>query len=592
MYHAEAELNNIVHHPYYNADYLFGLLTRAGLLLGSDISALQAKLSVPLNKGIDLIQWLAGLRLPRRDGKGTVIEEHDILALVSADQGWDFRRLDPLKLDMEVVTKTLPASFARRRLVLPVGWAGENVLEIACYDPLDKELFEDLKRACKTRTKIIVATKLDIERLIREFFDFKKSIQAAQNVLSAPDVDIANLEQYVQLATADAHTSDQYVQKAVDHLFQYALSQRASDIHIEPKRNESVVRLRIDGILHTIYRIPRVVHDAMCSRIKGLSRMDIAEKRRPQDGRMKIGWNDEEAEVRVSTVPVAFGEKVVLRLQSADTLFSDLGKLGFSARDLEAYENFLKHTHGIILVTGPTGSGKSTTLYSTLRHLSSPDVNIVTVEDPIEMVHEEFNQIAVQPQIDVTFSTILRNILRQDPDIVMIGEIRDSETARYAVQAALTGHLVFSTLHTNDSVSAVTRLKDLGLEPYLVASTLRGVVAQRLVRKVCRHCRKAVSIPADTIKALGCTFEADPVKVSMGEGCSYCRNTGHLGRIGVYEVFSVTEASRELIHRERSEDELKRQAMKDGMKPLGYDACSKLLAGITSVDEVLRLCAT
>jgi len=591
MYHAEGKLNSTARHPYFDPDYLFDLILKAGLLYRSDISSLNAKLSVPEHKGLDIIQWLVGLRLPRRDGKGAIIEEHDLLSLVAKDQGWDFRRLDPIRLDMNVVTKTLPASFAKRRLVLPVGWAGQNILEIACYDPLDKELFEDLKRACKSQTKIVVATKSDIEKIIREFFDFRKSIQAAQNVLSTPDVDVANLEQYVQLASADGHTSDRYVQKAVDHLFQYALSQRASDIHIEPKRNESIVRLRIDGILHTIYRIPRVVHDAMCSRIKGLSRMDIAEKRRPQDGRMKIGWNNEEAEVRVSTVPVAFGEKVVLRLQSADILFSDLNKLGFSVRDLEAYENFLKHTHGIVLVTGPTGSGKSTTLYSTLRHLSSPDVNIVTVEDPIEMVHEEFNQIAVQPHIDVTFSTILRNILRQDPDIVMIGEIRDAETARYAVQAALTGHLVFSTLHTNDSVSAVTRLKDLGLEPYLIASTLRGVVAQRLVRKVCRHCRKSITIPADKIKGLGCAVEADPVRVAVGEGCSSCRNTGHLGRIGIYEVFSVTETSRDLIHQERSEEEVRRQALKDGMRPLRYDACSKLLAGITSVDEVLRLSA-
>ncbi len=584
-------MNNRTQHPYYDAKYLFQLLLKAGLLFSSDILVLEAKLSIPLRKGLDRVQWLAGLKLPRRDGKGSTITEHDILGLVAQDKKWDFRILDPLKLDMDLVTKTFPASFAKKRLVLPVGWAEKDVLEIACYDPLDQELFEDLRRACKTKTKVVVATKSDIERIIREFFDFKKSIQAAQNVLSAPDVDIANLEQYVQLASSDSHASDQYMQKAVDHLFQYALSQRASDIHIEPKRNESVVRFRIDGILHNIYTLPRVIHDAMCSRIKGLSRMDIAEKRRPQDGRMKIGWNNQEAEVRVSTVPVAFGEKIVLRLQSADILFSDLNKLGFSARDLESYESFLNYTHGIILVTGPTGSGKSTTLYSTLRHLSSPDVNIITVEDPIEMIHEEFNQIAVQPHIDVTFATILRNILRQDPDIVMIGEIRDGETARYAVQAALTGHLVFSTLHTNDAVSAVTRLKDLGLEPYLIASTLRGVVAQRLVRKVCKHCRKPITVPASKIKSLGCLAATDHIKIFKGEGCRHCRNTGHLGRIGVYEVFSITEPARDLIHHEAGEEELRRQARKDGMMPLKYDACSKLLEGITSMEEVLRLSA-
>ncbi|RKX58147.1 MAG: type II/IV secretion system protein, partial [Thermodesulfobacteriota bacterium] len=442
-------------HPYHDPDYIFPILEREGLLSKEQVAELTHKLSIRKRKGRDLVQWLDSLKLPRADSPDVNLMEADIISLIARDHKWTFRRLDPLRLDMEIVTKTLPASFARKRLVLPVSWE-DGELEIVCYDPEDQELQQDLERACQARTRISVAPRRDIERIISEFFDFKQSIAAAENVPKLPAVDISNLEQFVRLAAPNIAASDKYIQKAVDHLFQYALDQRASDIHIEPKRALSWIRIRIDGILHTIYRLPRVVHEPICTKIKTMSRLDIAEKRRPQDGRLKVAWKNKEAEVRVSTIPVAFGEKVVLRLQSEDILFSDLNKLGFSERDLRAYEHFIQNSHGIILITGPTGSGKSTTLYSTLRHLSSPDINIITVEDPIEMVYEEFNQIAVQPQIDVTFASILRNILRQDPDIVMIGEIRDGETARYAIQAALTGHLVFSTLHTNDAVSAIT----------------------------------------------------------------------------------------------------------------------------------------
>ncbi len=581
-------------HPYNDPDYLFGLLEEAGLLSSTQAEKLRRKLAVPRRKGLDLVQWLDSLGLVKANGEKEedILEESDILQLISRDRGWRFRRLDPLRLDMDVVTRTLPASFARRRLVLPIAWS-DGTLEVVCYDPMDRELKRDIERACKAKIRVSVAPKKDIERIIREFFDFKRSIAAAEDVLhKTPSVDISNLEQYVRLTSPEAAASDKHIQKAVDHLFQYALDQRASDIHIEPKRQESWIRMRIDGILHTVYRLPRVVHDAICTRIKALSRLDVAEKRRPQDGRMKVAWNGKDAEVRVSTVPVAFGEKMVLRLQSAEILFSPLDKLGFSPRDLEVYEGFLNHSHGMILMTGPTGSGKSTTLYSTLRHLSSPDINIVTIEDPIEMVHEEFNQIAVQPQIDVTFASILRNILRQDPDIIMIGEIRDIETARYAVQAALTGHLVFSTLHTNDSVGAVTRLRDLGLESYLIASTLLGVVAQRLVRMVCKSCGRPVSIPADELRALGCSVKQDQVEIIEASGCSKCRHTGYWGRIGVYEVFRVSEEIKGMIHHERDDVDIRKKAVKEGMTSLAFDACRKLLAGITSMEEVVRIAAS
>ncbi len=573
---------------YRDKDFIFRLLLENGLISQKELSFLEEKHHIAQRKGIDLIQWIDSLSLKRADLPERFLTEADILELVCKKKGWPFKRLDPLKLDMEVVTKTLPASFARTRLVLPLEWHG-NILEIASYNPEQQEVKEDIQRVCKADVTFVISPKADIERVIQEFFDFRSSIAAAQDFLTAPEVDISNLEQYVKLSGKELQASDKHINKAVDHLFQYALNERASDIHIEPKRKESVVRFRIDGVLHTIYRLPRVVHEALCTRIKALSRLDIAEKRRPQDGRIKLSWKDEDAEVRVSTIPVAFGEKVVLRLQSADILMSDLDSLGFSRRDFLAYTRFLQNTTGMILMTGPTGSGKSTTLYSTLRYLSSPEVNIVTIEDPIEMVYEDFNQIAVQPQIGVTFSTILRNILRQDPDIVMIGEIRDAETARYAVQASLTGHLVFSTLHTNDAAGAVTRLLDLGLEPYLIASTLLGVVAQRLVRTICPECKAETWISSKELEPFGCKLKNDRARVNFGKGCDTCRSTGYYGRIGIYEVLTVSPAIKSMIHKGASEAEIKKKALREGMRTLKFDACTKMLKGITTLDEILRV---
>ncbi len=576
-------------HPYFDSNYIFPLLRASGLLSQAQIEELLPKVVIAKRKGQDIVQWLDSLKIPRADSgdKQIPLDEADILAVIARDRNWPFRRLDPLKLDIEVVTKTLSSSFARKRLVLPLKWHGDE-LEICTYYPGDRELKEDLERACQVKTRMSVAPKKDIEGIIREFFDFKRSIAAAEDILATPAVDISNLEQYVRLMPPDSKGSDKYINQAVDHLFQYAMDQRASDIHIEPKRSETHVRLRIDGVLHTVYRLPRAIHDALCTRIKAMSRLDIAEKRRPQDGRLKIARRDYEAEVRVSTVPVAFGEKVVLRLQSAEILFSALDELGFAPTDLATYKAFLQRNHGMILMTGPTGSGKSTTLYSTLRYLSSPDVNIVTVEDPIEMVYEDFNQIAVQPQIGVTFASILRNILRQDPDIVMIGEIRDVETARYAVQAALTGHMVFSTLHTNDAAGAVTRLRDLGLEPYLIASTLIGIVAQRLVRKVCTRCARPASLPAERLAAIGCNAGASVAKIMQGQGCNICRGTGYFGRVGIYEVLPVSEKIRKIIHDSGEEQQIRRQAIESGMTTLRQDACRKLLKGITTMEEVIR----
>ena len=436
-----------------------------------------------------------------------------------------------------------------------------------------------------------MSTKDDIKKLISEFYGFKSSIAGAEGQLAGPAVDLGNLEQYVRLKSADEiQGTDEHVKNAVDFLFAYAYDQRASDIHVEPKRNELTIRMRIDGMLHTIHRLPKVIHPAMVSRIKTISRLNIAEKRKPQDGRIKIDHKGREAEVRVSTVPTAFGEKVVMRILDPEILFSDLGQLFVFKEDLAKYQGFIKQPHGIILVTGPTGSGKSTTLYSSLRNLASEAVNITTVEDPIEMIHESFNQIAVQPQVGITFGNIMRNILRQDPDIIMIGEMRDYETVQNAIQAALTGHLVLSTLHTNDAPSALTRLVDLGVERFLIASTVIGVVAQRLLRRVCRHCAEEFHLSPEEVKSSGLRLKTDsPLKLKRGAGCDHCRGTGYLGRVATLEVMPFSEKLRQLTMAGDESKSLKTAARAEGMSTLRENALKLMLKGETTYQEVLRV---
>ncbi|MBW2183874.1 MAG: type II/IV secretion system protein, partial [Deltaproteobacteria bacterium] len=437
----------------------------------------------------------------------------------------------------------------------------------------------------------VVSTKTDILKIITEFYGFKSSIVAAEKELVTPLTDLGNLEQYMKLQSAhEIKSTDQHVKNAVDYLLNYAFEQRASDIHIEPKRDLGTCRLRIDGLLHNIYSLPKGVYPAIVSRIKSLSRINIAEKRRPQDGRMKVAYKEKEAEIRVSTIPVAFGEKVVLRVLNPDVLFKDLEELGFFPMDLIAYHAFLKRPNGIILVTGPTGSGKTTTLYSSLRFLSSPELNITTIEDPIEMVCQDFNQIAVQPLVGITFASILRNILRQDPDIIMVGEIRDLETAENAIQAALTGHLVLSTLHTNDAISSITRLIDLGVEPFLINATLIGIVAQRLVRRICPHCMESVVLGHDELQSLGITLEQEgEIELKKGKGCVQCRKTGYQGRVAIYEIFEVTERIRQHIGTQTSLESIAKIAREEGMSTLRESAIRNMLKGITTYSEVLRV---
>ena len=540
---------------------------------------------------ITIIDIISFLKLDRKDDPAKELDEETIFQSLAEEWGIDYKKIDPLKLDLRLVTTTIPRTFAMKHLVLPIdvkdGW-----LTVATPNPHNLEVMEDISRVSKLRVKPVVSGKSDIIKLIDEFYGFRRSIAAAEEQFSGPVIDLGNLEQYVRLREVrDLPSDDRHIVNAVDHLFNYAFDQRASDIHIEPKRNTSLVRLRIDGVLHSIYELPKSVHGALISRIKTLSRLDMAEKRRPQDGRIKIDRGQGlEAEIRVSTVPTAFGEKTVMRILDPDILFQDVGQLGMTSMDLVRYQQFVNLPHGLVLVCGPTGSGKSTTLYSTMRYLSTEEKNITTVEDPIEMVHEDFNQIAVQPALDITFASILRNILRQDPDIIMIGEMRDLETAENAIQATLTGHLVLSTLHTNDAPLAITRLVDIGVPPFLIHATLTGVLAQRLLRKICPYCIETFEISTNDLKAMGIETEKEEmIKLKRGKGCIRCRGTGYLGRVGIFEVISVTEPIKDLITQEGSADMIRQAACKEGMVTLRENAIKKMLDGEITYQEVIRV---
>ena len=590
-------------------DYLIGLLSRRGLISERQGKVISQKAPAQKEKITQLcrvkrggfsslrcedevtpVDILASMGLKLGKGANARLDEEAIMRMVANDLGMSFKKIDPLKLDLELVTQTIPKNFALKHMVLPVETSLESIT-VAVYDPFNRQVLEDIERVTKKRVEALISTKSDIVKTISEFYGFKSSIVAADTQLSKPLVDLGNLEQLTHLqATEEISSSDQHITNAVDHLFNYGFDQRASDVHIEPKREQTIVRLRIDGLLHTIYRIPKSVHPAIVSRIKALARLDLAEKRRPQDGRIKVERNGKEAEIRISTVPVAFGEKVVLRILDPDILLQDLEGLGFSSADLIKYRRLIEVPHGIVLITGPTGSGKTTTLYSSLRFLASDGNNITTIEDPIEMVHEQFNQIGVKSRINLTFANILRHVLRQDPDIIMIGEMRDLETATNAIQAALTGHLVLSTLHTNDAASAITRLMDLGVQPFLISSTLTGVVAQRLVRKICPHCLESYKIKVADLAplALGKQLESE-MELKMGKGCQQCRNTGYLGRSGIFEVLPMSEKLRNLTNRKGSLAELQKVALREGMQTLQQSAVDKMLRGVTTFEEVIRV---
>ncbi len=524
------------------------------------------------------------LEIPGTSGR--VLTEDAITETIALAVRMEYVKIDPLKLDLSTVTAHVSRPFALKHLIVPIAELGGTVT-VAVADPFNDEVIADLESIRNIRVRRVLASRSDILKILREFFGFRASVLAAENEFLAA-TDLGNLEQFVRMkGQQEIEGSDQHIVSAVEYLLQYAFEQRASDIHIEPKREKALVRLRVDGVLHNIHTIPKSLHAPIVSRIKLLSRLDLAEKRRPQDGRIKTTHKAKEIELRVSTLPVAFGEKVVLRVFDPDVLMQDLGGIGFYPREFQLYSSFIRRPNGVILVTGPTGSGKTTTLYSSLRTLSSPEVNIVTVEDPIEMVMEEFNQVGVQSGIGVTFATVLRNILRQDPDIIMIGEIRDRETAENAVQAALTGHLVLSTLHTNDAPSSVTRLLDLGVPSFLISSTVIGIIAQRLLRTICLHCKRERRLADEEVSYL--QLEPREYRVWEGEGCTECRGTGYKGRTGIFEVMDFTDTVKGVLSDQVDLTALYGAVRADGMVNLREVAIRKLLEGVTTYEEVVAV---
>ncbi len=537
------------------------------------------------------MEIIASFKFPLPKKEGAPLTEHMITECVARHMSLPYFIPDPLKLDYKLITGTFPGSFAERNLVIPIAKT-KTRLTLAVADPFDDATFENLARYTGLEVDIVLSPKGDLLKTIMEFHGFKKSVDLAAKEFGNSRLDeLGNLEAFSKMKRLeDIDASDQPVVQAVWFLFNYAFDQRASDIHIEPKRETSEVRLRIDGVLHRIHVMPKAVHRAVISRIKTLARMDIAETRRPQDGRIKTNFKDAEIELRVSTIPTAFGEKAVVRVFDPEVLMQDISSLGFFPAEQEVFEEFIARTNGLVLVTGPTGSGKTTTLYSTLHALASPTVNITTIEDPIEMVREDFNQIAVHERVGISFGSALRNILRQDPDIIMVGEIRDEDTAENAVQASLTGHLVLSTLHTNDTASAITRLLDLGILPFLLSSVLVGVIAQRLVRTICPYCKMQDFLNKEQILSLNIEgAEGRQLKVYYGAGCPKCRGTGFVGRTGVFEVMPINDRIRELIDNQSSAEEIRREALAESMVTLRDYAIKKMAMGVTTYEEVLRV---
>ncbi len=535
---------------------------------------------------------------------GQSVSEDRIQQAIAAAHGLRYVRIDPLKIDARFVTAQISHAYAKRNCVLPIGQEGDRLV-LAVAEPHADDVLATMQARSGMPVELVLAVRADIQRQLAEIFQFRATIRGAAAELGEPLTDFGNLEQLVRLGAAGqpVEGDDRHVVHAVDFLLRYALEQKASDIHIEPKRDQSHVRLRIDGVLHTVHQLPRVVHHAITSRIKTLARLDIAEKRKPQDGRIKLQQHaaahtapgqlptgSGEVELRISTLPTAFGEKVVMRIFEPTTLLQDLSAVGFFPGELTLVQKMIHRPHGLVLVCGPTGSGKTTTLYSALRAIATPSVNVTTIEDPIEMVVEAFNQTAVNPKLGLTFGSALRTLLRQDPDIIMVGEIRDPETAQHAVQAAMTGHLVLSTVHTNDAAGTIGRLDELGVPPYLVASTLVGVVAQRLLRNICLQCRYETELTRDQGALLGVEMRpGERFPVWQGAGCAACRDTGLRGRTGVFEVMPMTDKIRKLVLAKADGVEIGRQAAADGMLTLREAAVKKMALGLTSFAEVVRV---
>ncbi|MBB5359541.1 general secretion pathway protein E [Rhodanobacter sp. ANJX3] len=575
-------------------DEMLAALVVDGYLLADD--AKQVRMGARAGRAtVELhpLVLIANAKMVNQRDPGRPLRLETLTEWLAGHAGLPYLKIDPMKINASSVTQVVSHAYAQRHRILPVAVSPGEVT-FATSEPFDSAWSTDLAQMLRRDVKRVVSSPIDINRYLQEFYGVQRSIQLAHDAKGTSQTSsaILNFEQLVELGkTGEVGADDRHVVHIVDWLLQYAFEQRASDIHLEPRREVGMIRFRIDGRMHKVFELPSPVMTAVTARIKILARMDVAEKRRPQDGRIKTrSASGREVELRISNMPTAFGEKVVMRIFDPDLVVKDFAQLGFSPGEGVLWRSMVERPHGIVLVTGPTGSGKTTTLYSTLRHLATPELNVCTVEDPIEMVSPEFNQMQVHAAIDLDFAAGVRTLLRQDPDIIMVGEIRDLETAQMAVQASLTGHLVLSTLHTNDSPSAVTRLLDLGVPHYLIQSTLTGVVAQRLVRTLCPHCKQPTTQDPQAWNVLTHGWDIPvPERVFEPLGCLECRNTGFLGRTGIYEMMRLSPRLRSLISSELDLGNFGKAALLEGMRPLRISAADQVAAGLTTVQEILSV---
>lgn len=580
--------------PYGRLDFdqVAAALVADGLVAAADLERIRFSAQGARNASeVHPLVLLANLKLGASAGGELGLER--LSEWLAQRTGVRYLRVDPTRVDVSAVTALVSHAYARRHRFLPLAVDSERVL-VATSEPLAQEWLRDLQHLSRRRVELAMVNPLDLHRYTMEFYGVTRSVRGARgDVRSETSSTLPSFEQLVELGRAgDVNADDQHIVHIVDWLLQYAYEQRASDIHLEPRRDMGRMRFRIDGVLHKVFEVPPAVMTAVVSRIKVLGRMDLAERRRPQDGRIKTrSPGGREVEMRLSTMPTAFGEKCVMRIFDPDAAFKSIDQLGFSPQEAAGWTALVERPHGIVLVTGPTGSGKTTTLYSTLKRLATPDVNVCTVEDPIEMIAPEFNQMQVQTNIDLDFASGVRTLLRQDPDIIMIGEIRDLETAQMAVQASLTGHLVLSTLHTNDAPSAITRLLDLGVPHYLLASTLNGVLAQRLVRTLCTTCKVPTVLSAEQWAVLTDADAALPEAPTpyAPVGCIDCRRTGFLGRVGLYELLPLGSSLRRHIRADMDLAAFNRAARAEGVRTLRRAGLEKVAAGLTTIEEVLSV---
>lgn len=552
----------------------------ANLLSGTPLSAKQ--------KEKNPLSIIAGRKLPDQSGTGKTLDGERLSRWLAERAKLDWCNIDPLEINVSKITEVMSFAFAKRHKILCVAVKPDELV-VATAEPHVHTWVEQLTHTARRHITRVIADPDDIERYTVEFYSLAKSISGVGGAATSV---VNNFEQLLEVGNVkDPEANDQHIVNIVDWLLQYAFEQRASDIHLEPRRNVGRVRFRIDGVLHQVYELPMNVATAVTSRLKVLGRMNVAEKRKPQDGRIKTKSPEgNEVELRLSTLPTAFGEKMVLRIFDPDVLLRSFEQLGLVGEDLILWQDMLSRPNGIVLVTGPTGSGKTTTLYSSLKRIATDEVNVSTIEDPIEMVEDAFNQTQVQHNIGLDFAAGIRTLMRQDPDIIMVGEIRDIETAEMAIQASLTGHLVLSTLHTNDAPAAVARMVDLGVPSYLIKASVLGVMAQRLVRTLCPHCKEATEVDLAAWQQLVAPWKAQaPAKIYKPVGCLECRNTGYLGRLAIYEIMMLSDSVKSLIKEDGDLMVLRKQAVKEGMRTLRLSGAQKVGAGLTTIEEVMRV---